>query len=137
MEQIKIGFTGNRKGLNPEQSEQIIKILNNYSNIIVSHGDCIGSDTDFHNICVKYKESNPDKKIQIHIFPPDKSVLKAFNKGDMIMNPKPYLERNLDIILNSSILIGCPIDKNKEELHSGTWSTIRKAIKHKLQIYIL
>jgi len=53
------------------------------------------------------------------------------------MPEKTYLERNLDIVKNSSLLIACPINKNKEELRSGTWSTIRKARKHKLTIYIL
>ena len=43
---------------------------------------------------------------------------------------------NLDIVKNSSILIACPIDKNNQQLRSGTWSTIRKAKKHKLFVYI-
>ena len=52
------------------------------------------------------------------------------------MDEKPYLQRNLDIIKNSSILIAYPIDKNKEQLCSGTWFAIRKAHKQKLIIYI-
>jgi hypothetical protein len=136
MDQIKIGFTGNRHGLRPEQEEQIILILDKYDNIIVSHGDCVGSDTDFHKLCIKYKEAHLDKTIMIHIFPPNNPTLRAFNKADVLMEEKPYLERNLNIIKNSSILIGCPIDKNKEELRSGTWSTIRQARKKNLLIYI-
>lgn len=136
-EQIKIGFTGNRFGLNSEQKIQIISILDKYENIIVSHGDCIGSDTEFHNICMDYKNTYPNKKIRIDIYPPNNYNLRAFNKADVLMDEKPYLERNLDIIKNSSILIACPIDKNKEELRSGTWSTIRKARKYNLKIYIL
>ena len=53
------------------------------------------------------------------------------------MDEAPYLERNLNIIKNSSILIACPIDKNNEELRSGTWSTIRKARKLNKIIHIL
>lgn len=53
------------------------------------------------------------------------------------MDEKPYLQRNLDIIKNSSILIACPVNKNKEELRSGTWSTIRRAKKEKIQVIIL
>jgi len=137
MEFIKIGFTGNRHGLTQHQKEQIILILDKYDNIIVSHGDCVGSDTDFHNLCENYRKDNINKNIEIHIFPPNVSTLRAFNKGDLIMDEKPYLERNENIVKYSSILIGCPVDKNKEELRSGTWSTIRKAKKHKLDIYIL
>ena len=135
--QIKIGFTGNRHGITQVQQEQIIEILNKYDNLIVSHGDCIGSDTDFHNICINYKNTHTDKKIRIDIYPPDNPKLRAFNQGDLIMDEKPYLQRNLDIIKNSSVIIACPIDKNKEELRSGTWSTIRQVRKQKLIIHIL
>lgn len=133
---IKIGFTGNRYGLNSEQKNQIISILNKYNNLIVSHGDCKGADTDFHNLCIDYRNKQPYKKIKIYIFPLNDSKLRAFNQGDQLMDEKPYLKRNLDIIKNSSILIACPIDKNKEQLRSGTWSTIREARKQKLIIYI-
>ena len=136
MEQIKIGFTGNRHGLKPEQEEQIKSILDKYSNIIVSHGDCVGSDTDFHKLCINYKETHQNKTIMIQIFPPNNSSLRAFNKADLLMEAKPYLERNLNIIKNSSIIIACPIDKNKEELRSGTWSTIRQARKKNVLTYI-
>lgn len=136
MEPIKIGFTGNRYGLKPEQEEQIKLLLDKYDNIIVSHGDCVGSDTEFHNICINYKNTHSDKKITIYIFPPNNPKLRAFNKGDVLMEERPYLERNLNILKNSSILIACPIDKNKEELRSGTWSTIRQARKLNIDTYI-
>ncbi len=133
---VKIGFTGNRHGLNIKQKEEIKLILNKYDNIIVSHGDCVGADTDFHELCMAYKKEYPNKTITIHIFPPNNKSLRAFNKADILMEEKPYLERNLNIIKNSSILIACPIDKNKEELRFGTWSTIRKARKCKIPIYL-
>lgn len=136
-EVIKIGFTGNRYGITSEQKNQIISILDKYDNLIVSHGDCVGSDTDFHNLCMNYRTEHQNKKIKIHIYPPNNSKLRAFNQGDLIMDEKPYLQRNLNIIKNSSILIACPIDKNKEELRSGTWSTIRKARKLNLMIILL
>ena len=53
------------------------------------------------------------------------------------MKEKIYLQRNLDIIKNSNILIACPINKNKEELRSGTWSTIRQAKKQNITVHIL
>jgi len=136
---IKIGFIGNcRYGLDSEQKDKIISILDIYDNIIVSHGDCIGSDTDFHNLCMNYRNEHPNKKIRIEIFPLDNPKLRAFNEPDLLREKKQSnLQRNLDIIKNSSILIACPIDKNKEQLRSGTWSTIRKAIKQKLTTIIL
>lgn len=137
MEPVKIGFTGNRHGLTLEQKEQIKLILDTYTNIIVSHGDCVGSDTDFHKLCVDHRTNNPNKTIIIQIFPPNNSTLRAYNQADILADEKPYLERNKDIIKNSSILIACPIDKNNEELRSGTWSTIRQARKNNLFIHLL
>jgi len=136
MQQIKIGFTGNRYGLRQEQKTQIEALLDKYNHITVSHGDCVGSDTDFHLLCMRYKRVHPEKTVKIHIYPPDNPRLRGFNKGDVVMAEKPYLQRNIDIIKNCSLLIACPVDKNKEEQRSGTWSTIRQARKLKLTTYI-
>lgn len=137
MESIRIGFTGNRDGINQNQAEEIKSILDKYDNIIVSHGDCIGSDTDFHNLCIEYRNAHINKKIIIQIFPPNDPKLRAFNNGDILEKEESYLKRNLNIVKNSSILIACPKDKNKEILRSGTWSTIRQARKLNLFIYLL
>jgi len=44
------------------------KYLDKYDNIIVSHGDYIGSDTDFHNLCMNYRKEHPNKYIRMEIF---------------------------------------------------------------------
>jgi hypothetical protein len=97
-EQTKICFTVNRHGITQNQKEEIIKILDKYNNFIVSHGDCIGSDTDFNNICVNYRNIHPNKNIRIDIYPQNYSKFRAFNKGDLIMDENTYLERNLNIV---------------------------------------
>ena len=138
MELIKIGFTGNRYGLKSEQKEQINIILDKYDNMIINHGDCIGSDTDFHNLCMNYRNEHQNKKIRIEIFPSNNVTLRAFNEPDLLNGQQSTLQRcNLKIINYSSILIACPTDKNKEQLLFGKWSTIRKAIKQKRIIHIL
>ena len=43
-------------------------------------------------------------------------------------SPAPYLERNKEIVASSNLLIACPVG-DKEELRSGTWSTVRFARK--------
>lgn len=128
---IYIGFTGTRDGITNDQRAKIHTILNDYNNIVALHGDCIGADTDFHNICKMHDD------IIINIYPPTDSKLRAFNIGDNIMAEQPYLIRNKDIVDNSDILIACPKDKNKPQQRSGTWSTIRYAQKNKLIVYIL
>jgi len=85
---------------------------------------------------MNYRKENPNKKIRIEIFPSNNLKFRAFNEPDLLRGEKQSnLKRNLDIIKNSSILIACSFDKNKEQLLSG--STIRKAINQKLIIYIL
>lgn len=141
MDALTIGFTGNRYGLKTEQKYEINLILNNYldlyDNIIFSHGDSIGSDTEFHKICLHYKYTRLNKNITIRIFPSNNHILRAFNNADILMEEKPNLVRNQNIIKNSSILIACPIDKNKEEIKSETWSIIRQAKRNNLTIHIL
>ena len=132
-----IGFTGNRFGLTENQKKEIRTIFDTYQNITLYHGDCIGADTMFHELCVEYKKNNINKIINVIIFPPDDDKLRGFNKSDIIMPPKPYLKRNEDIVNKCNVLIACPIDKNKEILRSGTWTTIRKARKLNKTIHLL
>jgi hypothetical protein len=126
-----IAFTGNRYGLTEEQKTGIKNILARTDKpVTVLHGDCVGADTDFHNLC-------SDLEIDIHVFPPDDDKLRGFNQGSVIMRPRPYLKRNEDMIKKCDMLIACPTDKNKEILRSGTWATIRKARKLNKTIHVL
>jgi hypothetical protein len=122
---IKIGFTGTREGMSSKQKEEIKQILQSYldkgKKIVVNHGDCLGADKDFHDICRSLSSD-----IVIRIYPPSDNKLRAYCKGDNILETKPYLERNKDIINSCDILLACPKTK-EEELRSGTWYTIRYA----------
>ena len=51
----------------------------------------------------------------------------VFIEGDQ-QPQKPYLERNRNIVDNTTMLVAFP-NNNKELLKSGTWSTIRYAKK--------
>lgn len=118
-----IGFTGTQKGMNPLQILAIRKFM--YKEMITEahHGDCIGADSQFHTICREFGNI-----IHIIIHPPINEDKRAFCTGDEIRPAKEYLKRNLDIILESDILIAAP-NTFDSRLRSGTWSTIRKAIK--------
>jgi len=130
---VKYGFTGTRNGLRNSQKNSIIHQLQNEINIgndiEVHHGDCIGADNDFHDICANLILKNPNSKIKIVIHPPTDNKLRAYCKSNSVCKEKTYLERNKDIVDNTEILIGCPYD-NEEKLRSGTWSTIRYAKKN-------
>ena len=115
------GFTGTRKGLNENQKNQIILLLNENNINEVHHGDCVGGDTDFHNLC-------QNKNIKIIIHPPNINTMRTFCKSSYVLKPKPFLDRNKDIVNSCDILIACP-ENDKEILRSGTWSTMRYAKK--------
>ena len=121
---MRIGFTGSRNGITNEQRESIIQFLdkNKDTEFEAHHGDCIGADTDFHNICSKYEKC----KIYIHL--PNINTMRSYCKSDNIFQPKPYITRNHDIVDSCDVLLACPSEKT-EQLRSGTWATIRYARK--------
>jgi hypothetical protein len=85
------------------------------------HGDCIGADKDAHDIA---KELG--LKIELH--PPSKADLRAYCEADVVHDPEPYLQRNKKIVDHTKILVATP-KTAVEEIKSGTWSTIRYALK--------
>jgi hypothetical protein len=77
------------------------------------------------------------ENVVVCIHPPDNPRMRGYNRGHLLMKEKPYLERNLDIIENADMLIACPVDKNREEVRSGTWSTIRHARKRGIKVVVM
>ena len=123
-----IGFTGTQEGMTDNQHIQVQRLLHTRDITEAHHGDCIGADSQFHDIC-------KEKKYKIIIHPPLKSYKRSFKNGDIILPKKDYLDRNKDIVDDSEIMIGTP--KGSEELRSGTWSTIRYAKRMKKELYIV
>jgi hypothetical protein len=85
------------------------------------HGDCVGSDAEAHDIAHEFGAA-------IIIHPPSNPDKRAFKNPGPRRIPKPYLERNKDIVNECDVLIGMP-KEHEEQLRSGTWSTIRYARK--------
>lgn len=127
-----LGFSGGREGMNKDDILKVKEFLYKHEEITeVHHGDCVGADSQFHELVRKV---NPSIKIIIH--PPKYTVFRAFCDGDIQMQEKDYLERNKDIVNASDIIIACPKSKT-EVTRSGTWSTIRYARKMKKEIQII
>lgn len=119
-----IGFTGTQDGMTPLQRRAVRFILFNhwmYGAHQFHHGDCIGSDKEADDI----SKEIPGYETWLH--PPTDPRKRAFCRAKITFPPRPYLERNRDIVENSNIIIATP--KGPEELRSGTWSTIRYARK--------
>jgi hypothetical protein len=126
---MKVGFTGTQLGMDAHQRLSVAQTLRNIKPTHGIHGDCIGADSDFHNIC-------RDLGMSIEIYPPIKGTKRAWCKGDIIHEADDYLVRNKKIVDASDIMIATP-KSSKEELRSGTWATIRYARKMGKKIYIV
>lgn len=132
MSRTILGFTGTREELTQRQKEVLADNLNTarlHGFEIFNHGDCVGAD-DFAADCA----AEADFYIIAH--PPTNDTHRAFNRhANLTRTPKPYLERNKAIVDASEVLIACP--KGKEEFRSGTWSTVRYAIRKKKPVVII
>lgn len=126
-----VGFTGTRLEMKKAQQETCRQVLTDlFSGTNGSdqfrHGDCIGSDEQAHKI-VEYIPW-----VQIHIHPPEDNRYRAYCRSICcyIYKPKPYLDRNKDIVNETKILVAVP--RGPEERRSGTWSTVRyaRSLKH-------
>ncbi len=116
---MRVGFTGTREGLTDAQSCMLTQILDSVQYTQYHHGDCLGADEQFHKMVVQ-RGAIPD------VHPPSNPKLRANCKSGMMYKPKPYPERNKDIVNMTDCLIACP-KGTTEELYSGTWQTIRYA----------
>jgi len=119
---MRIGFTGTRKGLTVQRAVQLRNALETISPESVVHGDCIGADAQFHDIC-RELGIRP-----IELRPCDIASQRAGCIADKVYPVKPPLERNRDIVNDCDMLIACP-SGHTEILRSGTWQTVRYARK--------
>ena len=117
-----VGFTGTRKGMTEKQKSELKWVIFEYLQYSaikeVHHGDCVGADSEFHHVM-------QDLTVVIH--PPEDDRYRANCRGNIILEPKPYLERNHDIVDACDVLIATP--EGPEKQRSGTWATIRYARK--------
>lgn len=121
---LKLGFTGSRNGMTSFQYFLVTRFIDFFAwKFHISefhHGDCCGSDAESHRLITKlYKHT----KVIIH--PPEDPKYRAYclHKLGILLDPKPYLERDRDIAQACDTLLATP--KSATEDRSGTWSTIR------------
>lgn len=113
-----LGFTGTREGMTSEQIGTVDNITA-FEFDEVHHGDCIGADHDMHRIA----RANGQRLIG---HPPEDPSLRAFCNFDDLLDPKPYLERDRDIVDMCDVLIATP-KESVEVQKGGTWYTVRYA----------
>lgn len=111
--------------MNRSQKEQLVLKLFELSPTEFHHGDCIGADAEAHDIV---REFFPQTKIVIH--PPRLTYQRAYRSGDEYREPLDYIPRDRNIVESTDYLVGTPLD-NDPATRSGTWATIRHAIRTK------
>lgn len=127
---MKLGFTGSREGMTDEQKETVRRLLHELKPSEVHHGDCIGADAQFAELSAFWIESDIGvrRRPVVVAHPSNIAGTCAHTSPDLRYPRKPPLERNRDIVGLSDRLIAAP-KSNQEEQRSGTWATIRYALK--------
>lgn len=133
---MTIGFTGTRtiEKIPLNRLLDIDKLIVGYKidygdQLKVIHGCAFGADSYFHDICIH-------KSIPI-IGRPTYNRNSNLSDFEYLHLPEAPLTRNKKIVEDCDILIALPIDKDVEELRSGTWATIRHARKLNKKIIII
>ncbi len=129
-----IGFTGTRHGMTVAQRAEVASLVATfarsppaeadvefYPRLVCHHGDCIGADSEFHDIA-----RSVDALIEIHPGPLHDHQRQAGRWGHVRHPALPHMRRNKIIVLESEVMIATPFEA-EEQLRGGTWSTIRMA----------
>jgi hypothetical protein len=102
-----------------------------YMNVHELHvGDCIGADAEATQIAHVFG-------IATVCHPPDRKAKRAFTTGHAkVLPPRPYLERDRDMVDAGEVLIATPATAGPRP-SSGTWYTIRYARHTGVQCFII
>lgn len=125
---MKTAFTGSRRGTTPAQRAQLRAALLEIGATALHHGDCVGADADLHAIAQSLQ-------LPILIHPPTDDRHRACCQGGQILPARPYLLRNQDMVDACETLLAAP--DGAERARSGTWATIRSAIRAGKRVIIV
>jgi len=126
---MQIGFTGSQFGLSSPQQSIIRAYIQNHPQISAAHhGDCVSADAEFHELCSA-------AGIPVTLHPPSNKTKRAFCRATFSRPPRPYLERNQQIVEACVLLIAGP--SGPEKLRSGTWATVRYARRQNRPLLIV
>jgi hypothetical protein len=122
---MKLGFTGSQTEPSEKQGDWLVEQIRTADEL--HHGACVGGDALAHFMAVLW-----DVPVVVH--PPSNESRvdeRVFEHGpdDRVdyREPKEYLLRNRDIVNETDELVALP--SGPERLRSGTWSTVRYAVK--------
>lgn len=128
---FSLGVTGTSQGANTVQLTTFCAVLGAYPKPgQFHHGDCIGADDQTATLAW---EAGWD----LVGHPPSRSRYRAYNAHtEFWLPPKPYLDRDRDIVTYSDALVALP-GTFAEILRSGTWATVRYARQRPIKRIII
>lgn len=123
---IRVGFTGTRDGLTQIQAFKLSHWIWDHYEVITQwrHGCCLGADTEGVILADKLLPlvciiSHPPQLLGFY-----SGIASAYSAIEL--PPKPYLDRNKDIVDACDWLVVCP-KTIEESTRGGTWWTYRYA----------
>lgn len=128
-----IGFTGTREGMTDQQQDAVLRLLLRLGARDLHHGDCIADG--------QVDQIGRELGLAVYLHPPTNPKLRSWcntrpQLESWIAEPKPYLERNQEIVDATATMIATP-KLMAEEARSGTWSTIRYAMRRSKPVYVV
>lgn len=116
---MKLGFSGTQRGATQAQLISMATCLRRLQPVELHHGMCIGADAQVNDLARALG-------ILIVGHPPTNRDRMAIGlEIDIECKPRPYLDRNRDIVFTTEALLAAP--RGPEVPRSGTWSTVRYA----------
>jgi len=131
--EVRVGFSGTRAGMTPQQRARIRELFAATRGIVEAHhGDCVGSDVGFHDEARK-------AHVDVVTHPPEDARLRAFCAGIRSEPALPFLERDKEIVKASTVLWATPKEASEPEpaRGQGTWSTVRYARKRGVPVVVI
>lgn len=125
---MKLGFTGTQYNMTPEQRGEVADRIRRWGVTELHHGDCVGADNEAAIIAKR-------ALIVTVGHPPTDNRKRSFFSSDESRPPKPYLDRNRDIVDETDVLLAAP--RSPEQTRSGTWATIRYAVQQGKSVTIV
>ena len=114
-----VAFTGTQRGMTEQQMSAFRRLLFLFEWNEFHHGDCIGADSEAHDVA-------QERGMLVVIHPPSIETKRAWRFVINTREPKPYIERNHDMVDECWYVIATPAQA-EEQLRSGTWATVRYA----------
>lgn len=128
---LRVGFTGPRISMQEEQRRSLEELLQSLACVeSAHHGDCVGADTEFHEICLQLQ-------MPVVVHPPKKAEFRSYCQGySQTHKEKGFLVRNKAIVESVDLLVAAPRSA-QEVQRSGIWSTIRHARKTQTMVLLV